>query len=182
MIPARRTPPPCSSEMLRAVARPLPQTITRYCPAYPQPGPIWALSTGQAPGTNKYSWTQVNDGDPSGGFGTSLDPSMTAQGSTTNAPAYEINGNTSRSRPTVRSGCGSTRPGDLSLYVFEYESARAAAPFRAHPARQCRCSTPPAPTFRVGRNTSPRLTRRIGLHRHGVHRARDRARVNRRAR
>lgn len=82
----------------------------------PQPGSFWAKITGNAAGTNRYAWTQIDTGDTTA-FDTGLADSFAATGTSaaTGAPAYEVNGRTG-----VATG---TRvllhpAGDLTFYVF----------------------------------------------------------------
>lgn len=83
-----------------------------------QPGPLWAKVTGQAAGTNRYAWEQIDDGDTAAfDVGLSAEFAATGTSAVEGAPAYEINGLT-----TVPTG---TRvrlhpAGDLTYYVFEY--------------------------------------------------------------
>lgn len=84
--------------------------------ATPQPGALWAKITGQATGTNRYAWTQIDDGDTAA-FDTGLADSFAATGTSaaTGAPAYEING---RTGVAVGTRVLLYPAGDLTFYVF----------------------------------------------------------------
>jgi hypothetical protein len=58
--------------------------------------PIWAIINGNAEGTNRYAWVQLDDGDIEGDFGDNLAGGFGASGTAEEDgfPAYEINGNT----------------------------------------------------------------------------------------
>lgn len=83
-----------------------------------QPGAMWAKVTGQAAGTNRYSWTQIDEGDTAA-FDTGLSDSFAATGGSAAeaAPAYEING-----RTDVPTGARVRLwpAGDQTFYLFEY--------------------------------------------------------------
>lgn len=113
MTPNRRTPPPQLAEAARE-----PLALPPGVGAAAQPGPLWVKITGSASGTNRYAWTQVDEGDTAA-FDTGLDEDFSATGTsgTDGAPAYEING-----RTDVPTG---TRvhlwpAGDLTYYTFQY--------------------------------------------------------------
>lgn len=121
-----RRPAPASSELARGSSS-LPQVTGAggVVASWEQSGlvirdaspkPIWAKITGQASGTNRYAWTQVDEGDTSD-FDTGLSEGFAAAGTSdaAGAPAYEINQRTDV--PT------STRvqlwpAGDGSFYLF----------------------------------------------------------------
>lgn len=84
------------------------------------PRGYWILITGQAAGTNRYAWSQVNDADT--GFGTSLGAgfAMSGTSATTGWPAYEINGRQDvPADSTVRVLAFPSAAG--TYWVFEYE-------------------------------------------------------------
>lgn len=86
--------------------------------------PFWAIITGRESGTNQYSFTQVDDGDPDNSFGATLSADFAASGGTTpvNGCAYEINGRTDV--PAASTTRVRVYPaGDLSFYVFNYGPA-----------------------------------------------------------
>lgn len=86
--------------------------------------PFWALITGQQSGTNQYSFTQIDDGDPDNDFGATLSADFAASGGTTevNGCAYEINGRTDV--PANSTKRFRVYPaGDLSFYVFDAGAA-----------------------------------------------------------
>jgi hypothetical protein len=126
----RRTPLPRSAD----TARP-PFESGAYTYAGAPVGDFWALITGQVPGTNVYSWVQIDESDPTGvatgtAFGATLDPGFAASGTAdtrvvpTQAPAYEVNGNTSvPADGTVRVRLWPA--GDRTYYAFEYETLTA---------------------------------------------------------
>jgi hypothetical protein len=81
-----------------------------------QPGAFWAKITGNASGTNRYAWTQIDTGDTAAfDVGLSEEFAATGTSSADGAPAYEVNG-----RTDVATG---TRVllypmGDLTYYGF----------------------------------------------------------------
>lgn len=84
------------------------------------PRGYWILITGQAAGTNRYAWSQVNDADT--GFGTSLGAgfAMSGTSATTGWPAYEINGRQDvPADSTVRVLAFPSAAG--TYWIFEYE-------------------------------------------------------------
>jgi hypothetical protein len=119
----RRTPPPASAGRPRDPGGP-PDDWALGRPAG-MPGPFWAKITGQTSDTNRYAWTQANDGDPPD-FSATYADDFAASGTSEvgGAPAYEVNGLT-----TVPAD---TRvllwpAGDLTYYLFEYATPAAPA-------------------------------------------------------
>lgn len=108
---SRFTPPPMRSTRDFGGADDTP-----LAPIADQPGSFWVKITGQAAGTNRYAWTQIDDGDTAA-FDTGLSDDFAATGTSAadGAPAYEINGRTdvpTGSRVRVWPA------GDLTFYAF----------------------------------------------------------------
>lgn len=120
----RRTPTPkLAAAALEGMTAPGSAT-----PAGPTTPSVWALITGQATGTNRYAWAQVNDGDTPGlgeggvtFFRANLADDFAATGGSgeSEMPAYEINGRTDvPTDGTVRVRLWPA--GDGTYYVFRY--------------------------------------------------------------
>ena len=118
MFPRRRrpAPPPPSSEGARGGSSWPPAGAGEADRA----GPFWAKITGQATSTNRYAWTQLDDGDTAAfDAGLSEDFAATGTSDETGSPAYEING--CLDVPTDGSVRVRLYPaGDQSYFVFTY--------------------------------------------------------------
>lgn len=81
-----------------------------------QPGAFWAKITGNAAGTNRYSWEQIDTGDTAA-FDVGLADGFAATGTTaaTGACAYEVNGRTDIATDTR---VLLYPAGDLTYYLF----------------------------------------------------------------
>lgn len=84
-----------------------------------RPAPIWGQITGQATGTNRYSFTQLDDGDVDGTFGLNLSSGFSATGTSAadGFPAYELHG---RTGVPVGAKVQLWIGGDGSFWVFSY--------------------------------------------------------------
>jgi len=88
-----------------------------------QPGSFWAKITGNASGTNRYAWTQIDEGDTTS-FDAVLSTAFAATGTSDaeGSPAYEIN-----LRTDVPTGARVRvwPAGDFTYYLFQYIPAPA---------------------------------------------------------
>lgn len=121
MFAPRRTPAPRSVEWDRVTAEPEPGQL-----AVTEPGPFWAVITGRAAGTTRYSWVEIDEGDyPT--FGPELAASFGAVGTTDEfgGPAYEIS-----QRIDVPTGAKVKLwpAGDRTYYLFSYTGAGSTVP------------------------------------------------------
>lgn len=84
------------------------------------PGPLWIKITGNAAGTNRYSWEQVNEADtPSFGTGVAAGFKMSGTSAVNGWPAYEVNGRTDLAVDgSVRVRAWMSVTGDCWLFQF----------------------------------------------------------------
>lgn len=100
-----------------------------------QPGPLWVKITGQAAGTNRYAWEQIDEGDTAA-FDVGLAGEFAATGTSAadGAPTYEINGNTA---VPVGRRVRIWPAGDQTYYVFEYTAGAGSGPSTGPAAVGC---------------------------------------------